>query len=424
MSENQHSSSKKSFAYFMWLLSLSFFAFQFVLRLVPGLVINELETKYGINSADVGTMSAMYYLGYAGMQIPVAVLLDRFKPHFVIALCVLMSSVATIITATADSWYLVVIARFFIGFGSAAGFLGVSKTVQIYFSEKEYAKMIGLSFSIGLMGALYGGRPLSNMLESIDYPDLLNILGYVGIVIAVLIAILFKLPRNYKFNRQQVMVNLKEIISNKSILILALANLLMVGTIEGFADVWGINFFMKYFSITRGDAATLTSTIFFGMLFGGPILAWVADKVKSPSMTIAISAALTSLCYVIIFNQVAYDFYLLMALMVTMGILCCYQVLVFSIGNEIVAPNLRNLSIAFLNSINMFGGSFFHIVIGNTINTLSNAEYHEITIQKIAISSVPVAAILGAAILMFVKSEQQVSDDEDEVLKVAAEQYK
>ena len=71
--------SKKSWV--MWLMAVTFFAFQFVLRLDPGLVMPEIMGKFQVDATSFGVLSAAYYLGYAGMQIPVGILLDRYNPR-------------------------------------------------------------------------------------------------------------------------------------------------------------------------------------------------------------------------------------------------------------------------------------------------------------------------------------------------------
>ncbi|HRE32356.1 MAG TPA: MFS transporter, partial [Candidatus Berkiella sp.] len=52
------------------------------------------------------------------------------------------------------------------------------------------------------------------------------------------------------------------------------------------------------------------------------------------------------------------------AVMFLTGILCCYQVVVFATGAQLVPSHLMGITIALLNCINMFGGSFFHGTIG------------------------------------------------------------
>ena len=44
----------------------------------------------------------------------------------------------------------------------------------------------------------------------------------------------------------------------------------MVGALEGFADVWGINYIVMAYGIDKSSAAEVISFIPIGMIFGGP----------------------------------------------------------------------------------------------------------------------------------------------------------
>ncbi|WP_026069468.1 hypothetical protein [Legionella tunisiensis] len=54
----------------------------------------------------------------------------------------------------------------------------------------------------------------------------------------------------------------KALLSSPTIWLLALANLLMVGSLEGFSDVWGVPYLMTAYSITKSEAAELISCVF------------------------------------------------------------------------------------------------------------------------------------------------------------------
>ncbi len=52
----------------MWALAVFFFAYQFVVRLTPGLVMPKLMQKFQIDAASFGLFAAIYYFGYAGCK--------------------------------------------------------------------------------------------------------------------------------------------------------------------------------------------------------------------------------------------------------------------------------------------------------------------------------------------------------------------
>ena len=56
--------------FFMWIIPLLFFTYQFILRLWPGLMMHQIMEQFSIDASHFGVLAALYYYGYSGMQIP------------------------------------------------------------------------------------------------------------------------------------------------------------------------------------------------------------------------------------------------------------------------------------------------------------------------------------------------------------------
>ncbi len=397
----------------MWVFPLAFFAFQFILRLFPGLVINEFFSKYHISATDYGLFASLYYLGYASMQIPIALLLDKVGPRIVITLSAFLCAFATWMLVASPSWQLALVSRFLIGVGSVVGFLGTSKIISQWFPQNRYAQLVGLTFSFGLMGAVYGGRPVSFMIEQMGWQEVATLLSITALALGVLTFIFVRGKSTPQEESYPVINSLKQLFTYKPLIVLAFANLLMVGALEGFADVWGVSYLMSARQITKGEAAGITSYIFVGMLFGGPILGFFAEKFKAHHTVILISAlGMALLLTIVLLGHPYLSNIALMAIMFLMGILCCYQVVVFATGAQLVPGFLMGITIALLNCINMFGGSFFHSTIGalmdyfdpNTV--VDGIRTYSLEAYSLALFVIPVCSLLGAALVYCSKKMQ------------------
>ena len=236
----------------MWFFAVLFFGYQFIMRVFLGLCVPEIMEKFQIDATDFGLMAALYYYGYAGMQIPIAILLDRFGPRRVVSLSCFTCTVSIFLFYWTDQWILALLARFLIGAASAAGFLGASKVISLWFPYRLYARMIGLSFSLGLLGAVYGGMPVSHLISLYGWENVLLIIGTVGLILTALLAITIK-PYHVSFLHQEpsFFKSFKSLLTVPSILLMAGANLLMVGPLEGFADVWGVPYLMQLYSFEK-----------------------------------------------------------------------------------------------------------------------------------------------------------------------------
>ena len=393
----------------MWFISVLFFAFQFVLRLWPSLIIGEMQCQLGIDAAGIGLLSSVYYYGYAGMQIPTAILLDKYGPRYIISLFALLAGGAMFVFTYTENFYVACFCRFLIGAASAVGFLGVAKTISDWFSKEQFAKMIGYSFSLGLLGAIYGGKPVSLLIEKYQFYPVSIAFSIASVTIGLAAYLLIRSPKKSRGNREDdfAFSDMKCILKMPSIWILAISNLLMVGALEGFADVWGVPYLMVVQGYNKPAAAELVSFIFIGLIVGGPLLAKLSTFLGNYA-TIFLAGLCLCLSFFLLLFGMLNSWIALVFLFFIIGIMCCYQVIVFAAGAQLVGASLLSITIAFLNCINMLGGSFFHSFIGCTMDIIKNGsgKTHDLLsyskgIYNSALMIIPISALIGSGLVLF-----------------------
>lgn len=403
----------KYLPFIMWFLPLTFFTYQFILRLWPGLMMHHIMAQFSIDATAFGLLTSSYYYGYAGMQIPVAILLDRYGARYIVCCCALLCGLATLLFTYTDNFYYALLSRFLVGAGSASGFLATSHVISQWFPKDQYTKMVGFSFSIGLMGAVYGGKPVSILIDKYRGDNIALSFAIISIVIAIITYLILRSPKNIESSTTENTFNInniKSIFTSKVLLWLALANLLMVGSLEGFADVWGVQYIIASYSLDRSDAAALISNIFYGMIMGGPLLAYLSKKLGHHTVITACGIGMAMIFVILVFND-QYNKLLISCLFFLVGIMCCYQVIIFAMGSQIVELKQLGVTVAFLNCINMLGGSFFHTIIGFVMDIFwtgqfsnDNMKIYDLVAFKYAISVIPFCALLGAMIIISIKN--------------------
>jgi MFS family permease len=401
--------SVKARPWLMWALPLAFFTYQFVLRLWPSLLMPQIMQQFTIDATAFGFLSAIYYIGYAGAQIPMAIALDRWGPRIVVAGCAVLCGFSLWLFTHTSHWSLALLGRFLIGVGSAAGFLGTSKAISLWFPHARYTRMVGYTFTIGLLGALYGGRPVHTMIESMGWQTCATLISSVGMGLGFFVWASFRNPRQSQ-NVVEVPIrlrDLKSIVTSPLLLLLAISNLLMVGSLEGFADVWGVNYLMEAYHYSKSEAAGFISLIFIGMVFGGPLLAFLSERWGAYTVIMASGIGMAVLFLGILWGD--NTSLVLSLLLFSIGILCCYQVTVFAAGSDLVTPQLLGVTVAFLNCINMLGGSFFHTIIGFLMDWFWTGQMdqgiraYNADSYTYALLAIPVCAVIGALIVQGIK---------------------
>ncbi len=397
----------------LWSFTVFFFAYQFVLRLSPGVLIDEIMIKYQVNASTFGVITAFYYMGYAGMQIPVGILLDKFGIRYVVAISAFICVLGNLPLIFSDHWIPALFGRFLIGIGSAAGALGAIHAVRINFPQKYMSKMIGFTITFSLLGAIYGKSINRGLLELFGMQQSIIYISIPGIIVALGILFLAKDIDN-KITRAaeqySVLSSLKLVAQDGRIILLSIAGALMVGPLEAFADIFGEPYFITVYNFAPVDAGYLTaSAIYFGMCLGAPLLAAIADRFKCHYViNITCGMGMAGIFYLILNKQVA-GYAPMFALTFLIGIMSAYQVLIISTVSSLVPPNVNGVAIATVNMINMIAGTAYNASIGNLLDYYWTGElingkrlYSEIAYTD-ALFILPITLMLGAILCFILK---------------------
>lgn len=392
-------SKSRIIAWSVWVIASIFYAYQYILRVLPNIMLNDIMEQFNIDAATFGQFSGIYYIGYSLMHIPIGILLDRYGARKVMTVCILLSAAGLLPLIYAEHWIYPIVGRLMIGMGSSAAILGVFKIVRMTFSEERFPRMLSFSVTIGLIGAIYGGAPVSYMLENLGFHSVVKILAFSALILAaVTYWIVPEQREESQGSSESVMANIKEVLTNRFVIGSCLFAGLMVGPMEGFADVWGTAFLKQVYGFDSALAASLPSMIYIGMCFGAPALSIVAEKMKSNLMAIIGAGIIMAVCF---FLMLAFKLPvgILSFCFVIVGVSCAYQILAIYQATTYVPEKVAGLTTAVANMIIMIFGYAFHTAIGSTINAMGGANQSGAFIYGIMV--VPIALCAGTAGYVF-----------------------
>lgn len=391
-------STSRTIAWGVWIIASVFYAYQYILRVMPNIMINDIMEQFGIGAATFGQFSGVYYIGYSLMHLPIGIMLDRYGPRKIMTACILLAVVGLMPLLFADHWIYPTVGRFLIGLGSSAAILGVFKIIRMTFSEGLFPRMLSLSVTIGLIGAIYGGGPVNYMREVFGYQAVIQLLAAAGLVLALITY--WIVPEVKSSTQSTVISDIKEVLSNKRVVWSCIFAGMMVGPLEGFADVWGSIFLKQVFGFEGTLAATMPSMIFIGMCFGAPLLSLIADKVGSYLLTIIGAGITMAVCFSLLLMG-SWTSSLLTLSFILVGVCCGYQILAIYKVSTYVREGVAGLTTAVANMIIMIFGYAFHAIIGGIINLMGGAERPLALVYGISV--IPIALCVGTAgfILLF-----------------------
>lgn len=394
-------------AWAVWIIASIFYAYQYILRVMPSIMMPDIMQQFGIGAAAFGQFSGVYYIGYSLMHLPIGIMLDRFSPRKVMTICILLSVVGLMPILLADYWIYPIVGRLITGLGSSAAILGVFKVVRMSFSERHFPRLLSISVTIGLLGAIYGGGPVSYMREALGYQTVIQLMAAMGVVLAFITY--WTIPNTPTTAQGTVLGNVKEVLTNRRVISSCIFAGLMVGPLEGFADVWGTAFLKQVYGFEGTIAASIPSLIFMGMCIGSPILTLIAEKMGNYLKTIIAAGISMAICFMLLLTwnlssgSLSFIFF-------GIGICCAYQILAIYKASTYVREEVAGLTTALANMIIMVFGYAFHTTMGTIINAFGGPASEQALLFGVTV--IPVALVLGTTgfFILFVKEKpsQQV----------------
>lgn len=373
-----------------WFIASVFYAYQYILRVMPNIMLTDIMQQFHINATIFGQFSGVYYIGYSLMHLPIGIMLDRFGPRKVMTGCILLTVIGLMPIVFATNWVYPVLGRVLIGIGSSAAILGTFKIIRMSFAEKHFTRMLSFAVTIGLIGAIYGGGPVSYMCSTLGYQAVVEIFMAIGLLLALVTYVM--VPNSKPTNETTILADIKSVFTNKKVILICVSAGLMVGPLEGFADVWGSAFLQQVYGFESSTAHYLPSLIFIGMCFGAPVLSFVAEKTGYFLGTIIGAAIAMAVVFsflvagVMGINAISINF-------VLVGICCAYQILAIYKASTYVSDSKAGLTTAVANMIIMSFGYGFHSLIGYMVNAYGGPTSSQAL--EYAISIIPITLALG-----------------------------
>jgi len=407
--------NSKSMSWTLWSIVTFFYAYQYILRVSPSVMLDDIMRQFAITSEEFGVFSGVYYIGYALAHIPIGIMLDRFKARIVIPSFIILSVVGFLPLVYADSWGMSVFGRFLVGIGSSAAILSVFKIIRMTFEDKKFTRMLGISVMVGLLGAIYGSNPVYRLCEMFGWHNV--ILGFVGVGVLLSIITFFLIPETkqtsgHSNDMKSIGNDLMQIIKNKRVMLTAFFAALMVGPLEGFADVWGATFLENVYGYDKNMSSSLPSFIFFGMCFGSPVLAYLAEKTGAYYRITMMAALIMGTAFITIL--MSRPSYMVLAILFSaIGVMCSYQVLVMYMNSKNADERLSNLVTAITNMVIMSFGYIFHYAISKTMGifwdgTIVNGiPVHSSEAYIIGLSVIPITLFIALAGFLYLSKKNK-----------------
>ncbi|UCD68067.1 MAG: MFS transporter [Betaproteobacteria bacterium] len=159
----------------------------YLYRSVNAVISTDLVDEFGLSASALGLLTSAYFLGFASLQIPVGLMLDRIGPRRTNSFLLLLAGSGAMVFAMADGLSGLLLGRALIGFGVAACLMSSIKAFTLWFPIERLPAMTGRMMFVGGLGAISATVPVEAALGVMDWRGLFLMLGVATFVAAAVV---------------------------------------------------------------------------------------------------------------------------------------------------------------------------------------------------------------------------------------------
>ncbi|MGA4840733.1 MFS transporter [Streptomyces sp. G45] len=179
-------------AVLVWSVGVAVYFVAVIFRTSLGVAGLDAADRFHVNASALSTFSILQLLVYAGMQIPVGLMVDRLGTKKVLTLGVVLFTVGQLGFALSPSYGTALASRALLGCGDALTFISVLRLGTRWFPARRGPLVAQLAGLVGMAGNLVSTLVLARLLHEVGWTAAFAGSSLAGVVVLVLMALILK----------------------------------------------------------------------------------------------------------------------------------------------------------------------------------------------------------------------------------------
>ncbi len=268
-------------AWTIWAIGVAAYAVAVLQRSslsVAGLLAQQ---RFHASASELSLFAVLQLAVYAGMQVPVGILLDRFGTRRLVTTGALVMAAGQVGLAFAHSVPAAVAARVLVGTGDAMTFISVLALVTAWFPPRQAPVVTQLTGILGQLGQIAAAYPLLAMLRSVGWTASFAGVGALSVLAAAMVrwqvvdappGVTAAMARHWADVRRELRLAWRE--PGTRMGLWTHFSTQFSGTVFGL--LWGYPFLVSGEGVGRGTAGALLTLLVVVAMLVGPVFGRLA----------------------------------------------------------------------------------------------------------------------------------------------------
>jgi MFS family permease len=334
-------------------------------RTINAVISAELSSTMQLRASDLGLLTAVYFLSFAAMQLPLGVALDRYGPRRVQGVLLLVAAIGAALFGSAQTLAGFIIGRALIGLGVAAGLIAGLKSIRLWFPKEQLPLLNGCFIMLGTLGALTATAPAEMIVAWIGWRALFAGLAAATAACAVLIVVLSPEPVGERPQPGQGAVSLKQIYTNQRFWRVAPLSTMCISTAWALQGLWAGPWLADVENLGRSEIVQHLFVMALALCAGALFLGILTERLRRHGVRAQVVLAAVGVLFIVaqfaLILRLPVPSYLVWAIVGSVG---AATVLSFTILAEYFPSEIAGQANAALNILHIGGAFILQYAIG------------------------------------------------------------
>lgn len=392
-------------AWIVWAVAVGAYTIAVLQRTSLSVAGLDAAARLEVSAGVLGTFAVVQLLVYAGMQVPVGVMVDRVGPRALVVTGAVLMALGQVSLALAHSFPAALVARVLVGAGDAMTFIAVLRLVTAWFPPRRVPLMTQVTGLVGQTGQLLSIIPLAALLHGPGWTPAFLSAASLSVLFAVLAFLVVRdTPAGNRTDETspswgQVRHDLVSAWQHPGTRLGLWTHFTTPFSSTAFLLLWGYPFLVSAQGLSRGEASVLFSVMTVVGLIAAPFLgeAVARHPLRRSWIVLTIIGATIVVWTAVLVLPGPAPRWLLLLLVVALAVGGPASMIGFDFARTFNPPNRIGTATGIVNVGGFFSALVLILLVGLLLDLTGSGESYSLEGFRIAFSSQYVIWAIGIA---------------------------
>ena len=352
----------------LYIVAMLFSGVCYFLQVLPMNSTSHFEKILSLSPSQTVTLTSLFLIAYAFMQIPIGILVDRFGIKLVVSISLSITILGSILYAVGTTILIVAIGRTLTGLGCAVAYLSGIFIAAKYLPLKRLPIFIGLVEAVSVWSVIIGTHVFKKIHTHYGW----YMANFAIIIFCLILLILFLFlsrkiehtPKKVHSNTRNLIKQAFSLLSNKTILAIFIYSFCTWLVFMSFAGYWIKLYMLHMYNYSEHDIKPLSGLYWGTFLIANILVGFCINTPKWTKITLMVLSVTGFLDFLYIASAHSLSNLGFVITITLAGISASGIVVAFAIITKIVSTELSGTALSINNTFAILGGYTGQVLFG------------------------------------------------------------